>query len=59
MALNEELKEVSAMRRKANRLHGLIDEAKKRGADAEVKRYKTEYDALVRSLESNRKRLEK
>ena len=57
MALNEELKEVSAMRRKANRLHGLMEKAMERGSEVEVKRYKTEYDAIVRSLESHRKRL--
>jgi len=59
MPLNEELKEVSAMRRKANRLHELMEEASKRGSDAEVKRYKTEYDALVRSLKTHQKRLTK
>lgn len=59
MALNEELKEVSAMRRKANRLHGLMEDANKRGSYAEAKRYKSEYDALVRALESHQKRLKK
>ncbi len=59
MALNEELKEVSAMRRKANRLHGLMEDAKKRGSDTEFKRYKLEYDALVRALETHQKRSKK
>jgi len=59
MPMNEELKEVSAMRRKANSLHVLIEEAKKRGSEAEVKRYKTEYDALIRSLGIHQKRLAK
>jgi hypothetical protein len=50
MAINDKLKEKGSLERKRDALKKNMDSAQARGNDAEYKRYKREYDAIVRSL---------
>ena len=56
MTIREELKEVSALRRKWTLLQKSMDSASRRGAQAEYKRYKQEYDAIDRVLKKHDQR---
>lgn len=59
MTIREELKEVSALRRKWGLLQKNMDSAIQRGAQAEYKRYKQEYDAIDRVLKKHDQRKKK
>ncbi len=53
MAIREELKEVSALKRKKDSLKKGMDSAHARGAQEEYKRYKQEYEAICRALQNH------
>ncbi len=53
MAIKEELRELTALRRKRALLQKSMDGALARDAQAEYKRYKQECDAIDRTLQKN------
>ncbi len=53
MPIKEELKEVSALKRKQAALKKSMDSALTRKAQGEYKRYKQEYEAIGRALRNH------
>lgn len=53
MAIKQELKEVTALRRKKALLEKSMNSAAQRGAEEEYKRYKQEYEAIDRTIKKH------